>query len=720
LSCREKLIRAGLIGFAGFLGATALWACGPFFPRWLITDEAHILDAPTTWFKDALESAARVRRIGEVIVSFRSNPSRFKAVVDPERGPYRQTADADLRDLETATSDRNLTARYAEVRNALLQHSEAMAAWRREAAWRNQPPPPPEAPELEIPAGLPGEFADYLAGAIAYHRGALLEACSAWERLLDRSAAERRHRSVWAAFMLGKANLRQDPQAATRWFERTRELAGEGFPDPLGLAAESFGWQARIELDHQRNAEALKLYFLQMETEDPSALSSLRITAAKTLTDPRALLAVAASDEARPIMMAYVISRWGQDDAGGIDPAPARKWLDALRKAGVQNLGEADRLAWVAYRAGDFAAAEEWLKKAGDGQGMASWIQAKLLLRAGKLAEAERLLRFAGIRLPRNPRVEHDPWEAYEAGIPYALSPRSEGERGAAQLAQKDYVGALSALLDGGYWTDAAYIAERVLTLDELRKHLDASWPAALAAHRPHEYDDGWELVYGGLITPSKERTAYKLRYLLGRRLVREERHKEAEAYLPTSLALPVKTLARSVEQGRDPARPAEERARALFRAACITRHQGLELLGTELEPDWFIYEGAYENDPFVKARLAVTSQRLGPTPDERQRARRSHAVPAKRFHYRYRGADLARAAADLLPPGSPEKAGMLVTAGNWLEGRDPEAAQPFYEELLRCCAETELGRRAQRVKAIPNVPDACPADTRVKKEEGI
>jgi hypothetical protein len=89
-----------------------------------------------------------------------------------------------------------------------------------------------------------------------------------------------------------------------------------------------------------------------------------------------------------------------------------------------------------------------------------------------------------------------------------------------------------------------------------------------------------------------------------------------------------------------------------------------------------------------------------------------------KRFHYRYRGADLVREAAALLPDGSPEKAGMLVTAGNWLEGRDPEAARPFYEALLSCCGETDLGRRALAVKAIPNVPDTCPAETRTRAEE--
>jgi hypothetical protein len=714
LSCRDKLVRAGLIGAAALLGGAALWACGPFFPHWLLTDEAGILAAPTTWLKDALESVVLPRLAGNRSVFGPQEASRFKAVVDAEQGPHQQTADADLRDLETATSDRNLTARYAEVRDTLRRHAEAVDAWRWESTGANQPPPP-ELQEVEIPPGLPGEFADYLTGAIAYHGGALAQARAAWEKLLDRPAGERRHRSTWAAFMLGKANLHDDPGAAVRWFERTRELASEGFLDPLGLAAASFGWQARVELNRKRHAQALKLYFLQMKTGDPSALSSLRFTAARALSDPKALEEIAASDEARPIMTAYVISLWGQDEGGGLDPSPARRWLEAIRKAEPRNVPDAERLAWISYRAGDFAAAEEWLKKASPGKAMTSWLQAKLLLRTGKLAEAERLLRFSGYPLPKNPGAEHDAFAAYEAGVPFALSPRSDGEAGATQLAQGNYTGALYALLDGGYWTDAAYIAERVLTTDELRAYLDASWPAKLAAHRPVDYGDGWTLIYGGLVTPSKERMAYKLRYLLGRRLVREARYEEAQKYLPVSLGMPVRALARSLSEGRETGRPAQERARALFRAVCITRHQGLELLGTELEPDWYVYEGAHENEPYAKARTGGAFRHLGPTADERRRAGRSPAAPAKRFHYRYRGGDLALAAAALLPDGSPEKARILVTAGNWLEGRDPEAARPFYDALLSCCGDTDLGQRAQRAKAIPNIPDACPADTRVQ-----
>jgi hypothetical protein len=407
-------------------------------------------------------------------------------------------------------------------------------------------------------------------------------------------------------------------------------------------------------------------------------------------------------------MTAYVTSRWDRlDYQGPLDPAPARKWLEAIKAAHVQSVDRADLLAWIAYRAGDFAAAEEWLRRDKFGP-MANWIRAKLLLRAGKLAEAEQLLAMnAG--LPFAPGPDVDPFLAYENRVQPALRPRLEGEQGAAQLAKGDYTGALFALLDGGYWTDAAYVAERVLSTDELRKYVDKAWPPALAAHRPDDdYGDGWTLLYGGFVKPSKERTAYRLRHLLGRRLVREGRYEEASAYLPKPLGLQLKTLARSMAEGRDVQRPAAERARALFRAACVTRHQGMELLGTELEPDWFVYEGQYENESYAQARTAGKFQILGPSKDERERAGRTRAEPWKRFHYRYQGADLAREAAGLLPDGSEEKARILMTAGNWLEGRDPEAARPFLAALLSCCGQTEIGRRAKGLNAIPNLPDAC------------
>jgi hypothetical protein len=78
----------------------------------------------------------------------------------------------------------------------------------------------------------------------------------------------------------------------------------------------------------------------------------------------------------------------------------------------------------------------------------------------------------------------------------------------------------------------------------------------------------------------------------------------------------------------------------------------------------------------------------------------------------------LALEAAKLLPAGSEERARRLATAGNWVEGLDPDGARPLYDAIQSCCAATETGRRSRKANAITNVPDACPADTRPRREE--
>ena len=44
---------------------------------------------------------------------------------------------------------------------------------------------------------------------------------------------------------------------------------------------------------------------------------------------------------------------------------------------------------------------------------------------------------------------------------------------GTLYISQKHYIEAIDSLIRGGYWEDAAYIAERILTIDELKKVSD-------------------------------------------------------------------------------------------------------------------------------------------------------------------------------------------------------------------------------------------------------
>jgi hypothetical protein len=78
---------------------------------------------------------------------------------------------------------------------------------------------------------------------------------------------------------------------------------------------------------------------------------------------------------------------------------------------------------------------------------------------------------------------------------------------------------------------------------------------------------------------------------------------------------------------------------------------------------------------------------------------------PWKRYHYRYHAAALARQAADRFPDGSEDKARLLATGGWWLALRDPQAALPFYQEIVRCCRKTALGREALEKHWLPEAP---------------
>jgi hypothetical protein len=707
-----------------FAGTFALWACGPFFSRWLLGPERLLVPAP--------EGILRVE-IGRLKLA-----DAPRAV--PADNPWQQTSETDLADLGKALDNAQVPAerrgplveRYTEVRNTLSQYAASTIVFYNvseplypEDGMIGEETNAPELPEkLTVPEGLPGEFTDYLQGAFAYHKGDLDDALSAWNKLLKRPENERHFRSTWAAFMIGKTHLRAErPAEAVRWFERTREIAGQkGFEDSLGLAAASLGWEARAERDLGHWDKALVLYARQARGGDTGANSSLRFVARQAVkAGPDALALVARSAEARSVMNAFLVAdgsapwdEWELDmeeEEGADGEASAAKepplvaaWLAALQKAGVKNVEGADRIAWAAYQGGEFAAARQWLDRAPADAPMARWTRAKLLLRDGKLAEAQTLLDQVAATLPAPQLTEdeviyHTPGSS---GGKLATPELAAGESAVLLTTQGKYLDAVDRFLKTGFWTDAAHLAERVLTIDELKTYVDAHWPASLAQDLP---DD--TMYAEGLQPAPPALTARNLRYLLGRRLIRAGRYDEATPYLLVELEPTLDMLRTDLQQGKDESQPAHQRAAALFRGSCIARKYGLELMGTELGPDWLLYEGQYEvpGDPGDLEGRAKNPH-LKPGPGEAQAMERTAPDPDKRFHYRYRAAEIAWEAAGLLPDGSDQKARYLATAGTWLKARDADAARPFYKALLECCSDTKLGKEAQKVRWFPEVPD--------------
>jgi hypothetical protein len=708
----DGLRAAMVLAAVGLQGADA---CGPWFPNRLLTEGDYaVLAAPVADFSVEIDRIELPGKAGAA------------ALLPDDGDKSRQTTSIDLAELREALKQTNLTAadrealfsRYQDIREHMWDHLSDGSEDRRRRDYRpaapaGSQPAEPRLDGFQIPEGIPGEFAEYLRGAVAYHRKRYEEARSAWTALLDRPADQRRNRTVWAAYMLGRSWVEDKPDLAVEWFEKTRLMAREGFRDSTGLAAASLGWQARAELRRGRYAEAIVLYLEQARAGDNGAHASLRMAVEALLKDDRvALDRLAAHPLARQVVTAYIISEGGpaKTSSGPADQKFVRIWLKAVERAGTKDMPGADRLAWVAYQYDDMDSARRWLSRAPQSPPEVKWLKAKLLLHDGKIDQAARLLAEvvrlfpedgSWINLPRRFDDETVFWEDF--------SPQAAvwGEIGVLHMARHQYVEAMDALLLGDYWMDAAYVAERVLTIDELKRYVDDRYPlhtASAPATKPQEEeeDDGQEYRFG---TPGRDGPAVAMRHLLARRLAREKRWKEARNYYPAERREVFDNYVTACIAGHDSSKSRQARSESLMEAAAIARWDGMELLGTEVEPDWATLDGSFEMEAASELRARAGAAEVVPSSADERKRLKQYVGPRKRFHYRYVAADLAWEAAELLPDESQETAKVLCEAGSWLKARDPKAADQFYKALVRRCGSTDLGKQAAQLKWFPPLP---------------
>jgi hypothetical protein len=238
------------------------------------------------------------------------------------------------------------------------------------------------------------------------------------------------------------------------------------------------------------------------------------------------------------------------------------------------------------------------------------------------------------------------------------------------------------------YWTDLAYLAERVLTIDELLPLVDRIAPTpshtALAAATERE----------------QELPATKLRDLAGRRLMRAGRYREAMRYFDADehVRRSADDYIKAVTKASSPWHSRGARAEAWFAAATMARHDGIDLLGYELDPDYAVYEGEYNHGPVaIEGTLPLQDardQRTTPTPasraittaspDERARVAASKSAQPMRFQYRLTAVDHALASATLVPRSSQAFAAILCHATGWVVDRDPDRAAEIYARYVK------------------------------------
>lgn len=661
-------------------------ACGPFFaPNILSGGDQTLLAAPTADIRLELANLKPRRKPPESALPPKENSDERE-----------QTLKADLGDLEKALlgveSGRRayVLSEYEKCRNALETEIRASRSARGKAdRFRGA---------FQLPVGLPSEFGLYFQASITYHRGDLGQARLGWERILALAPSERRYRTTWALFMLGKCHMKERPDLAVDYFRKVREAAAGGFADRLGLAAASYGWQARVELDQGHLNEAMELYVTQMATGDPTAALSLRNVAAGIFKSMNLaqLRDLAGKETSRRILTSYLVAKGGPfsyvDDAVWINQV--KLWLNTLEALNLTSVENADRLGWAAYQAGDFAAAQRWLGRSGLSTPVAKWIQAKLLLRGGKTAEAIPMLADALRQLPGGEIWDAEIHNGMDGDCEFKFSPsnRVRGELGSVQFARQDFVQALHNFLLAGYWEDAAYVAERVLTAEELKRYVDIHWPQETL--QPSEAAN----------SPGPE-----IRHLLARKLTRLGRWKDARPYYSPEVQTRLDSYVGAIRRGHDRVRSERERAQAFWSAALIARQDGMELLATELGPDGATYDGAFDQGLAAKTIMPYPEVKQSLFPggqDLTARLKANVPVPDKRFHYRYVACEHAWTAAALMPDQTDETARILCIAGTWIKDRDPQAADRFYKALVRRCGQTDLGRAAGKLRWFPELKE--------------
>ena len=635
----------------------ALWllpaqACGPDFPLRLLEDRAQTLaELPEHNF------AFEVRRLGAAIPGLKPAANAAADYWDrPQLEGIEQRQAVEQSQL--SESQHQLVQRLRLLQDARQAEREA--------------------------AELPAELRLYSAGAVAFAQADHDLAIEYFQRLLALPAAERPLRSTWTAYSLGRLQaarslpeglpagavtdttqaalfMQANATAARQSFQQVRQLAIDGFSDPLELGIASLGEEARVDLDRGDWASAIRLYASQYQQGSQSGYVSLKVLARELALMPEPeLIGLLRDLKVQQLLTAHLISHAGW--FYGEQPAEEKRLIDLLQRGDIANLANADRLAALSYQAGRYDNAAAFLTHAGD-SGLAWWLRAKLALRAGDKQLASSAYAQAAKAFP----VEEDWGSRRTANWDIEqLKPqcRVQGESALLALERGDYLEAFDQLYRSGeiYWLDAAVVAERVLSLDELKAYVDEQVNAAPPATQTQ------------IDSYSPRPVAARLRELLGRRLLRTERYAEAVAYFDDpALQQAARDYGAARQAGADRWR-AIDRAEALYRAAVMARRLGLELLGYEMSPEYAFVGGGYSLDS-AEARPATGWFSAA----EASRQTTHGAQPNRRYHYRYLAADLASQAADLLPARSQAFAASLCKAGGWLIDRDLDSARVHY-----------------------------------------
>lgn len=681
--------RTMIVALAAVAAIGSALACGPDFP-WQLLDDRHTTMTDPVAFGFAFDATRLVAAPQDKLRATEQADNDYGAPPEPEVVAI-ERREAESGAWRALATDLPAAARTAETFLERLQAARAAADG-------------PAA--LAAGAGLPSAVAEYIAGAIEFRAERYDRAAAYFEAIEALPPEQRAIRRVAAAYMMGRIHqVRGEADAARVAFRAARAYAKAGAPDPMGLAVASFGEEARVDLveaglltpapwpidvvdDPAKAASlvthAVQLYAEQAARESKIALLSLRQVASLLVADADMLDRIIEQPLVRRLLVAYALSREGPWDEESSEVVSASVIEAVLRLPTPAAGEEVDRLAALAYQTGRYDIAERLTAKTDRPLGL--WVRAKLALRHSDREAAVRdwTAAFAA---------------SQKAGDADALDDdtrlRLRGEAAVARLSAGAYEESLRLLFPAAqtYWGDVVYVAERILTVDELKGFVDGLPPAGPKPPRASPDE------------PAPRDRIEDLRALLARRLARQGRIAEALPYYPASIDRgsddpaqrePLAAEARAYAEALAAARPTWRwrnisRAEALFDVAMRSRTRGMELLGAEGPPDLAAVDGNFswgygQESPRGTVDTTTRTDTRDPLlgPDEATRFEASAPKPDRRFHYRIVATDRALEAADLLPQGSQAYAATLCWATRFaFDSDDAERARSIYRRYV-------------------------------------
>ncbi len=581
------------------------------------------------------------------------------------------------------------------------------------------------------PEEIPVEFRLYAEGVEKLHHGDISAARKDWQELLDLPLENRRARSTWAAWMLMKTTLESRvPEALGKVIHAALDESCEDslrtLPAALGLLAES--------RNSAPSLEALSVHYYNVKANERARYVQALDEAAWRigLAQDKALRMEAARNPFARAIVATELAGGGGDDK---QLENLKQWMKDLEVAGVTGDPAMADLAVLLYQKGEYDLSRRAIARS-KRTWASRWIAGKLALQRGAVNEAAVCYADALRLMPSDERsrivsvTETENYSHIGDESPDSESVRNSiflAECGTVRLSKSDFEGAIMLFLDAKCPHDAAYVAEQLMSCDELlnfiNKHGLELKPEVI---NPDEDSPGrWEAWHDSWTEDQTNR----ILYVIARKLGRENYFTRARAFYPPAI-LPY--FDRYVALRRLSANKRVDtnvRATALMEAARYHRWFGMELFGAEGEPDASVWNGYYPAEQLPQGRMALgkrldygwdedangkllynvfgVKKPMQPLPllsssDEVYRLRKNQLFGKPRFHYRFVAAQMARQAAHMLPSDSNEAAMMLAEGGTWLPAEE-DGVDPFFEELISRFKDTPFAREADQRRWYPD-----------------